>query len=228
MLTAEVIDKIQDTIGYTFKNKDLLYKAFTHSSYANQNGLESYERLEFLGDSVVGMIVAEALYLTFPDEDEGFLTKVKSKIVNADALGNKIKSMGLMQYMLTADNNVAHEVGKSLKMNCDLFEAIVGAIMLDSGLAASKAFIIDKLSDIIKQASSNMDTITDYKSRLLEWCAKRGKKAIFSTESYKTDSGELAFKSMLEVNGKFYGSGTDSSKKRAEQKAAQQAIKKVK
>ncbi len=228
MLDAVATKVIQEKIGYSFKDKALLTVAFTHSSYANLNGKESYERLEFLGDSVVGMIVAEALYKMFPEEDEGFLTKVKSKIVNADSLGKKVKSMDIMQYMLTADNNVAHEVGKSIKMNCDLFEAIVGAIMLDSGIEACKAFILFKLSDIIAHASSNIDAITDYKSRLLEWCAKRGKKATFSNENTKLASGELAFKCTLEIDGKFYGSGEATSKKRAEQIASQVAIKKIK
>ncbi|MFI3229609.1 MAG: ribonuclease III [Bacillota bacterium] len=228
MLKDTAVANIEAKIGYKFTNRTLLTMAFTHSSYANLHNLESYERLEFLGDSIVGMVVAEILYSNFPHEQEGFLTKVKAKVVSAEALGAKIKSMKIMKYLLTADENVANEVSRSQKMNCNLFEAIVGAILLDSGLDECKKFIISALEDTINQATSNTDTITDYKSRLLEWCAKNGKTAQFNTESGRAKEGGLIFTSKLQVDGRNLGSGTDTSKKRAEQKAAKQAIKKLK
>jgi len=103
-------EAIEKVIGYTFEDKRLLVEALTHSSYANENADLSYERLEFLGDSVLGFIISSFLFEKYPNEDEGFLTKTKAKIVSGKSLSAAMDKMGLIQYVRTAQGSIEDEI----------------------------------------------------------------------------------------------------------------------
>ena len=123
---------VENIIGYTFKDKRLLLEAFTHSSYANENADISYERLEFLGDSILGFVVSSFLFNRYPNEDEGFLTKAKASIVSGKTLAYVMDEMGLIKYVRTAQGSIQEEVTQSSNVKEDIFESIIGAIMIDS------------------------------------------------------------------------------------------------
>ena len=126
------IGQIEKIIGYTFIDKRNLVEAFTHSSYANENADLSYERLEFLGDSILGFVVANYLFKQYPEEYEGFLTQTKAKIVSGKALSSVMSQMGLIHFVRTAQGSIENEILNSGNVMEDLFEAIIGAIMVDS------------------------------------------------------------------------------------------------
>ena len=150
---------IQSKIGYTFKNDNLLINAFTHSSYANENKLQSNETLEFFGDSILSFVVSKRLFNNL-QIDEGQLSKYRAKIVCSDNLSDAIKNMEIQDYILVG-KSLQNGLGISNAIIGDLFEAIVAAIYLDGGLAYAEKFICDNL---------NFDVMTnlDYKTKLQE------------------------------------------------------------
>ena len=130
--------KIEKVIHYGFKNKDLLKMAFTHSSYANDNGESSNQRLEYLGDSVLNFIVADYLYNNY-NVEEGQMSKWRSKMVNSDNLSKIIDNLGLDKHLLLGKSFSKQQISKSVKE--DLFESLVGAIYTDSSIEKAKRFV---------------------------------------------------------------------------------------
>jgi len=212
MKNFDLID-VQKKIGYGFKDWELLFSAFTHASFANENGVGSYERLEFLGDSIINYIVAEYLFDRYRGQDEGFLTKTRAALVSTKTLAEAIDKLDLVDYMRTSAGSVADEVIKSVSVKADLFEAITAAIMLDGGrMEECKKFVLRNLESMIPEAGV---VNNDYKSLLLEECAKNGHKAVFVTEA-----AEVGFESEIFIGGAKAGTGKGGSKRKAEQQAA--------
>jgi ribonuclease-3 len=207
----DLID-IQKKIGYVFKDWELLFSAFTHASYANEHGVNSYERSEFLGDSILNFVVAEYLFNKYPAQNEGFLTKMRAALVSTKTLAAATDSLGVIEYMRTSSGPIADEVIGSIGVRADLFEAITAAIFLDGGgMEACKKFVLGNLENRISEDSVN----TDYKSMLLEKCAQKAVKAVF-----KTVPVQNGFESAVYIMDEKVGSGVGSSKRRAEQQAA--------
>ena len=200
---------IEKQIGYHFNDITLLQRAFTHSSYANENKhAVDYERLEFLGDAILGYVVGDYLYRFFPTQPEGFLTDRRAFLVNADTLSSIIDELDLVHFMRIG-SNAADNVLSSKNVKCDLFEAIAGAIYLDSGVIDDvKAFIIRNIEKYI------LIYKIDYKSRTLEYLAKNRLSHHLDTEK----KGDL-FTSILYVNEKRVSEGEGTSKKEAEKNA---------
>jgi ribonuclease-3 len=214
-------DKIEKMIGYQFKNKAILKQVFTHTSYANEHNIPSYERLEFLGDAVLEYIITTELYKRFPHLDEGKLTKARAYLVSCGYLSNKIKETSLIEFMLVGEGTIQNDMRLSHNMHCDLFEAIVGGILIDNDFDISKAreFILRFLKeDIIKAGTKG--SFKDYKSLLLEMCAKKGKKAEFSLINKEKRLNE-DFIVELSIEGKRVSVAHAKNKKEAEKKAAQ-------
>ena len=213
---------IEEIIGYKFKNPELLERAFTHSSYTNEKAKPSYERLEFLGDSAIGFIIARELYERYPDIDEGKLSKAKSIIVSAQCLSAAIDKTGLIEYLRVGNGNIREEAIKSQSVKCDLFESIAAAILRDSGydLEECRKFALRFLDGEIKDIE-NRQKFLDHKSLLLENCAKNGKKAEFRFEK-KGDK----FLVKLFVDGEYASEGQGRSKKEAEKMAAKLFLEK--
>ncbi len=199
-----------------------LYKqAMRHSSVASTNnrGIKnSYERLEYLGDAILGMIVAEYLYLQFPFKEEGFLTEIRAKIVNRESLNRLGQKIGLKELVQYNQGSRAH---RSVYGDC--MEALIGAVYLDHGFEYSKSFVIKKLIKPHYDLEELISRITNYKSRLLEWSQKENKDLRFEIISEE----DRKFTAQIFINDQPMAQGFGFSKKKAEQDAAQKTYAKL-
>ena len=210
------VKKIERIIHYGFKNKETLKMAFTHSSYANQHGVKSNQRLEYLGDSILNFAVAEYLYNNF-DVEEGQMSKWRSKMVNSDNLSSIIDSLGLDKYLLLGGSFGNQEPAKSLKE--DLFESIVGAIFIDSSLDKAKRFIFRFIN--IKKSVKKKDV--DFKSLLQEEVQKvKGSNLVYFTYEVPKQAG--VFCSEIYINDIFICRSTNTTKKQAQIDCAKIAL----
>ncbi|MBQ9481070.1 MAG: ribonuclease III [Clostridia bacterium] len=214
----------EEIIGYSFSDKVLLRTCFTHTSYANEHGAESNEKLEYLGDSILNFVVADFLYRNVSG-NEGSLTKKRAELVSATPLGYTVKNMGLDKFLLVG----AGEADKPVKLNmcADLFEAVVAGIYLDGGFDKAKKFICDKLlAPLVKEGKKYSPA--DGKSRLQEYVQsiKAGKIEYVLIKKEGPDHSP-SFTCGVKLNGKLIASDVGPSKKQAEQKAASVAMKKL-
>lgn len=220
-----MIKDLEDAIGYRFHNITLLQNALTHSSYANErwhNSLMSNERLEFLGDSILGMVVADHLYRNFPDRPEGELTKMRADMVCEQSLAAVADKLSLGQHLLLGHGDSQGGGRKRNSILADAVESIIAASFLDGGLEAAQGIVSRFiLCDVPVTRLHN----TDYKTALQELVQQRKNQVL--TYTLVGESGpdhNKEFQVEVALNGKTVGSGSGSSKKRAEQDAARQAI----
>jgi len=222
------LDRLQRTIGYRFKNINLLQSALAHRSSLKDTGLRSNERLEFLGDAVLGSIVSEFLYRQNHGGSEGELTRMKAALVNETVLSQAALSFGLGEYIyLSAEEEKS---GGRLRpsITADAFEALLGAIYIDGGSKAASRFVsrfllADYLSYIERADLHN------YKGELLEWLQGRG----LGMPQYRISDQigpdhDKIFQVAVFAGGEKLGEGEGRSKKEAEQKAARHALQKIK
>ncbi|MFA5839610.1 MAG: ribonuclease III [Candidatus Margulisiibacteriota bacterium] len=215
-------------IGTIFINKNILNQALTHSSFGHERNLPDNERLEFLGDAVLKLVVSEHLYLKFPERDEGALTKIRASVISDDTLSKISRDLGIGEYLLLSENE-KKTGGHRRKSNlANVLEALLGAIFLDSGLGKSRELILACLSDEIDR-TSKADFIGDYKSTLQEFAQKRR----WELPRYKVvkETGpkhRRVFWMEVKVKGSSFGVGRGRNKKEAEQRAAMQALRKLK
>ena len=220
-----MIKDLETAIGYRFKNITLLQNALTHSSYANErwhNSLLSNERLEFLGDSILGMVVAEYLYKQFPDRPEGELTKMRADMVCETSLAAIAEKIGLGQHLLLGHGEDRLGGRSRASILADAVESVIAACFLDGGMAAAKSFI-EKfvLTNVPVKRMHN----ADYKTALQELVQQKKNQTL--TYVLTGESGpdhDKVFCVEVLLNEVPIGSGTGSSKKRAEQAAAQSAL----
>ena len=220
-----MIKDLEAAIGYRFKNITLLQNALTHSSYANErwhNSLLSNERLEFLGDSILGMVVAEYLYKRFPDRPEGELTKMRADMVCETSLAAIAEKIGLGQHLLLGHGEDRLGGRSRASILADAVESVIAACFLDGGMAAAKSFI-EKfvLTNVPVKRMHN----ADYKTALQELVQQKKNQTL--TYVLTGESGpdhDKVFCVEVLLNEVPIGSGTGSSKKRAEQAAAQSAL----
>ena len=220
-----MIKDLENAIGYRFKNIQLLQNALTHSSYANErwhNSLLSNERLEFLGDSVLGMLVAEYLYRNFPDRPEGELTRMRADMVCEQTLAAAANKIGIGSHLLLGHGE---EQGGGRSRNsilADAMESVIAACFLDGGIqAALKVVQQFILVDVPVTKLHNVD----YKTKLQELVQQKKNQVL--TYALVGESGpdhDKHFEVEVSLNGKVVGSGSGSSKKRAEQSAAASAM----
>lgn len=206
--------EIERAIGYTFRNKALLREAFTHSTYANAHGGKDNERLEYLGDAVLQLVVTEWQYKDDERADEGELTRERQKLVCGDALDDAVESLHLQKYLLVEGGRA--NVGK--KTVSSIFEAVTAAIYLDGGYDEAKKFILRYA--VFKKAQSGKNP----KGELQEWLQGRDKpRPIYTCQKEGKDNAPV-FHCEVQADGKTaYGTGT--SKKQAEQTAAENLLK---
>ena len=223
-----MIKELESAIGYRFRNIQLLQNALTHSSYANErwhNSLLSNERLEFLGDSVLGMLVAEYLYRNFPDRPEGELTRMRADMVCEQTLAAVANRIGLGQHLLLGHGE---EQGGGRSRNsilADAVESVIAACFLDGGMEAALG-IVQKF--ILVEVPVKKLHNTDHKTTLQE-LVQRKKNQVLSYTLVDQSGPDHNKQFVVEVslNGTVVGKGTGSSKKRAEQDAARAAIEKL-
>ncbi|MEL6444542.1 MAG: ribonuclease III [Bacteroidota bacterium] len=186
--------------------------------------LLSNERLEFLGDAVLGMIVAERLYDEFPDRDEGFLTRMRAKLVNGQALAAYAEAIDLGPLILMSDNMASTDGRHNATILADAFEAILGALYRDQGIEAARTFVLDLLDERV-DLDDLAATRSNYKSLLLEYAQARAwPQPSYLVVHEEGPSHDRRFTVEVHVGENAYGRGTARSKKKAEQKAARVAL----
>ncbi len=210
------IQIIEHKIGYEFKDKSLIINAFTHSSYLNENRCisSSYDRLEFLGDSILDFLVSERLYFRL-NKDEGEMTTIRAGLVSKKPLAEAIDKLEVFQYLLIG-NGAKNDLKNSEKPKSDLFESILAAIYIDSGkrMDEPRAFIERNIKITFENA--------DYKSKLQEYTQKKFSGALPVYENETFENG--VFTEIVSVCGKVYARGKGESRKKAQQDAAKQAL----
>ena len=220
-----MLTKLEQGLGYTFRNKALLENALTHSSYANENRerhLPDTERLEFLGDSILGFVVAEYLYRNFPDKPEGELTRIRADLVCERNLAEAAATIELGSYLLLGHGEEQGGGRKRDSIVSDAMESVIAASFMDGGFAAAKE-IIDRLilSNIPKGRPRNFD----YKTAFQELVQRKKDQQIhYELTGESGPDHDKHFEVEVLLNGKAVGHGVGSSKKRAEQAAAEAAI----
>ena len=220
-----MIKDLETAIGYRFKNISLLQNALTHSSYANEhwhNSLKSNERLEFLGDSILGMVVAEYLYKNFPDRPEGELTRMRADMVCEKTLAAVAGRIELGQHLLLGNGE---EQGGGRSRNsilADAVESVIAASFLDGGMAAARQFI-DKF--ILVEVPVKKLHNADYKTALQELVQQKKNQTLsYALVGESGPDHDKHFDVEVSLNGRVIGTGSGSSKKRAEQMAAMKAL----
>ena len=218
---------LERCIGYRFRNKVLLNQALTHKSFANEKHklkLEDNERLEFLGDSVLGLVMSRLLYEDFPDQDEGVLTRYKSQLVSGATLGRIAKYLNMGDFLLLGKGEEASGGRRHVSNILCAVEALIGAIYLDGDLKAASRFI-KKVFHLEIQLVREGKGSKDYKSALQQIALKKFK----ATPSYKiiSEIGPDHKKHFIVealIQGKRYGIGSGPNKKTAEQSSAKEAL----
>jgi ribonuclease-3 len=216
----ELIGFILKKFGYRLKELKYFYKAITHKSFRNQEIEFSNERLEFLGDAVLDSVVADYLFVKFEDEDEGYLTRIKSKIVNRKTLSDIGEAMNIREILRY---NQARSINLST-LEGNAFEAILGAIYLDGGYESVKKSVQNYVFRNFVNLNRLLEEEIDFKSRLFIWCQKKKLQLNFDVlKEVNTGSGWV-YEVEVEINGKKYGRGRGSAKKLAEQEAAKETL----
>lgn len=219
-----MLSELEAALGYTYKNKMLVQTALSHTSYANetyQNPLHSYERLEFLGDSILGFVTADYLYKTFPSKHEGELTRIRADLVCEKNLAVVAQQLRLGEHLLLGHGEDQGGGRQRASILSDVMEALIAAAYLDGGFVAAKG-IVERL---VLPRLSAVANAHDYKTELQELVQRKRDRSIsyeLVSESGPDHCKEFAVRVLL--NGKPVGEGSGSSKKRAEQAAAAKAI----
>jgi ribonuclease-3 len=219
--------KLMATLGFSFRQPELLSQALIHSSYANEHAKPEIlhnERLEFLGDAVLDLVVSEWLFRTYPNLAEGPMTRARASVVRERSLAAAARQIKLGEYLLLGAGERISDDGGNASILADAFEAIIGAVFLDGGLIPATTLIEKFLGRTMAQAIAG-NAIEDYKTKLQEELQKEGSRHIVYevlTESGPAHAREFAV--TVKVDGQTLGSGTGKTKKRAEQEAAKAAL----
>jgi len=223
---AEVLEECQKAIDYRFRQQDLLRAALTHTSGA-QTRLASNERLEFLGDAVLGMVAVEQLYLRFPEYQEGDLTKIKSAVVSRRTCARISRMLNLGEFLFLGKGmNVHHDVLPA-NLLADVFESLVGALYLDGGLEAAKPFILKYLNPEIEQVAEG-EHAGNYKSSLQQIAQREyNETPQYRVLDEKGPDHSKCFKVAALIGRYHYPAAWGKNKKEAEQKAAMNAIARI-
>ena len=228
-LNSEKLKELEKLLGVFLENKSRYIQALTHRSYLESNELKrvSNERLEFLGDSVLSLVVAQFLFENFPEEDEGFLTKIRAKFVNRNSLSDAAEKLGIADFIFIGDNLSRTFVNNSKTVLADTLEALIGAIFLDCGIKECRKFIFKIL---IKPNIKDDDYLIDenYKSQLLEHTqANKTPPPLYEVIKEEGPQHERVFTVRVSIATDEMGMGKGMSKKTAEQNAARIALKKI-
>ncbi len=205
-------------------NTDLYFLAFRHTSSSKENSKgikENNERLEYLGDAVLGAIVAEYLFKKYPYKDEGFLTEIRSRIVNRESLNSLSRKIGLDK-LVDFDSGRGANAFKSVYG--DALEALVGAVYLDYGFKECRRFVLKKLINPHFDLESIVSNDTNYKSRLIEWAQRESKHVHFKMAGESGSGNHRSFTAQVLIDNEVLGVGQGMNKKKAEQDAAQKAL----
>lgn len=224
-LSKDKISQIQKILGYKMKNSQYLQEAFTHTSVANVMGVKSYERLEFLGDSVLSLIISDYIFRNF-EISEGELTKFRAAVVCETSLAETVTGLGLDKFIIYHNNDGIGLCDRPSIIG-DVFESILGAIYLDGGMKAATKFVLKKLGNVIDLASRG-EIRRDYKTTLQEAVQARGGKVEYITLHESGVPHKMNFEVEVRVNGAKRAVGKGRTKKGAQQEAARVALQGMK
>ncbi len=218
------LSALHKKLFYTFKDEELLIRALSHSSYANERKINKkgdYERLEFLGDAVVELVVSEFLYSNYPQKKEGEMTRTRAALVCEPTLADCAREIDLPSFLLLGKGEDATGGREKDSILCDVFEAVAGAIYLDGGFEPAREYI----SRYVLKDWENKALFVDSKSILQERMQKYGRKISYVTVSESGPANERVYVEELHIDGKAYTKASGHSKKAAQQKAAYEYLK---
>lgn len=224
-----IIGQIERKLGYLFSDKSLLELAFIHRSYVNEHKdiKEHNERLEFLGDSILGLIISEHLFKHLPLTREGDLSFLRSRLVEAKSCASFVDKLGVSDYLLLGKGEKQNEGKGRLSIHADLFEAIMGALFLDGGFEACKTFFFMHFNDDVDQILRM--PMQNWKALLQDLSQKTFQEMpIYDVVEATGPDHKKSFKVVVTIQDEAHGEGFGSSKKEAEQQAASNALKKLK
>lgn len=224
------LTQFEALLGYSFIDRGLLVQALKHRSYlplANEERVSSNERLELLGDAVLGLLVTEHLYRRYPEKEEGDLTPMKSLLVSRKILAAAARQIGLGGFVLLSQSEERSGGRHRSSILADVFEAVTGAIYLDGGLASARAFVqrhlLSRLDEIVRQ-----EQYRNFKSLLLEYAQGRSLGApVYIVTAEEGPDHQKVFTVEVRIQDKTVGKGSGNSKKKAEQEAAKAALERL-
>ena len=217
-------NEFEKKIGYSFKDKQLLKTALTHTSYAYENNVISNEKLEFLGDSILEFISSKYLYNKYSKLNEGEMTKVRATVVCEKSLYKIATMHNFSDFLYLGKSELSNTLSKREAILSDSVEAVIAAIYLDSGIEEAERFIIDNLKEEIENATKNVG-LKDYKTVLQEKLQKNGSVQIeYNIINEEGPDHSKVFSAEVKCNGKKLAEGKGTSKKAAEMEAAKIAL----
>ena len=221
------LEEFEKNIGYRFKNKQFLKTALTHTSYAYENNVESNEKLEFLGDSILEFISSKYLYNNYKNLKEGEMTKVRATVVCEESLYKIALKHNFSDFLYLGKSESSNKANLSKAILADSVESVIAAIYLDSNIEKAESFIVENLEEAVKIASENVG-IKDYKTVLQEKLQINGNVEIkyYILKETGPDHNKQ-FESKVECNGKVLGIGRGKSKKASEMMAAKAALENI-
>ena len=224
------IKAVEDKLGYTFKQKNLLTLAMTHSSYVNEHldqEIECNERLEFLGDAVLDIIIADYLYLNYPDKSEGMLSNLRSRLVEAQTCTQFLQKLDIHSHLLMGKGEKNNFIKTAHASICaDLFEALIGAIYLDGGQEAATNFFFNHFKEDVEEIIEQ--PLVNCKAELQDYTQKNYQKIpVYKVIEEAGPDHDKTFQISVFIDDRILGTGYGSSKKSAQQKAAFDALEKL-
>jgi ribonuclease-3 len=223
-----ILSRLQEKIGINFSDEKILLKAITHKSYAYERGTESNERLEFLGDAVLNLVVTEFLYENFPELEEGDMSKLKSTLIGIETLYKIGKKMNIGEFLLLGKGEEKTAGREKKRLIGSAVEAIIASIYIDKGFEEVKRVIIRWIKPFLRNIRKSGQITKDWKSKLQEIIQKE--RRVLPEYKVVKEFGpphNRRFKIELWIEGERLSSATGTSKKEAEQKAAKNALKKL-
>lgn len=219
------IPAIETKLGYTFLDRSLLTLAFVHRSFINENRMVAHhnERLEFLGDAILGMLISDYLYRRLPNNPEGELSYLRSRLVEASSCVHYVQSLHIADYVLLGKGERMNDGRGRESILADLFEAIIGAIYLDGGLEAAKTFLFRNFTGQIDETLKTPER--NWKAQLQDYCQKKFQQTpVYQVLQASGPDHNKIFEISVLINGQEMGRGKGASKKEAQQEAAADAL----
>ncbi|HRX13421.1 MAG TPA: ribonuclease III [Eubacteriales bacterium] len=218
------ISTIEKKLKYVFKDKNLLVEAFTHSSYANEKRIRSNEQMEFLGDAVLGLIVSKYLFDHYRSKNEGEYSQAKAMTVSTNSLSQAANELGLPKYLQLGQSQKNTNILAFNRIDANLFEAVLCAIYLDSGMAEATRFVLDNLEDDLMEALTE-GNVLNAKSALQEYAHKCKKKLEYAFISQTGPDHNPVFTYQAVLDGKKLAKGSGGSKIVSQMEAAEKSLK---
>ncbi len=220
--------QLQESLKYEFKDRKLILTALTHSSYANEHRCQSNERLEFIGDSILGMVVATYLYRLYPDMPEGKMTKLRAELVCEQSLWSVASTLGFGEHLRLGKGEEMSGGRARHSILADCVEAVIAALYLDGGFEVAKSFIMEHILSELDDEGFTA-AVTDYKTELQELIQQKPNRSIaYVMVGESGPDHDKRFAAEVRLNGEALGSGEGRTKKEAEQNAAKSALEVIK